>query len=1153
MAGTRRAPRRSRVPLPVIVCALVLLAALNADTVHANFTGNTSNTNNMAGAAVFTTVPQQVSSDGALFEHRGDEAASDLSTSTATDSTSNNRPGTYSGPTNGSSTWWRFTDASGTTAEDSSGNTNVGTLTNGPSWSTGPAAGALSFDGSNDYVASAQAAVTTNSSFTVSAKVRLGSAAATGAMVSQPGTTASGFYLGFNQPTNKWRFTMPQSDVAAPTADYVDSSETPVVGTWTLITAVYDSSASLLKLYVNGRLSATAAHSTTWSATGSLLAGRRMNNTAYTEYFNGRLSDVRTWRRAFSSTDVATLYNTPTTEWDFDENSGTTSADLSGNRNNATLVSGATWATGHTGSSSASFDGVDDYAIGTDPGLRTDVGFTVTAWVYLTSTSGTKTVLSIPGAHSSGIYLKYDSGYSPGTWSAMMLPADSSTYTTDYTAVSNTGAVTTNTWVHLAAVYDPTSADLRLYVNGVPAGTLSDTSAWAATGALTVGRSLFTDSQVDYFSGRIDDVRTYDHALTDTGIADVYRGWTTRYDFDEGTGSTAGDASGSHNPATMANTTWSSAGANNSAAVFNGTSSTVTGTTTAIRTDQSYTVTAWAYPTSNTSNRTVVSQDGAHISPFYLEYLSVCTCWSMTATSNDASGAAGVYATSGTATLNAWTHLVGIYDTGAGQIRLYVNGVLAASASFSSGWRATGAITVGRSYYNTPSGFFSGKIDEVRTAQRVFTATEVASLYTDTTVADYAFDEGAGATAADASTRNNTGTLTNGPTWTASGHTSSAVVLDGSNDYVAGTSNLIKTNGSFTVAAWVYPISLPTGGSYIAHIVLAQEGSQTDAFALGYSNSANRWMLDMPQTDTASPTEDIALSTAAPTLNTWVQLVGVYDASLSESRLYVNGVLASRATHTSTWQATGSFVVGRAKWAGSTNGTFFNGRVDDARAYNRALGPLDVAMHYTTGRVSAPSMTQPAFATAGVTGALQGAQQGQQSSTAIAYSGLNNGYNQSTFTNPTAFTIECWFRATGTRGGGLIGFNTTATGLTSLNYDRILYLDSGNRITFGVNDGGTKTVRSTATYNDGAWHHVVASFGAAGMQLYLDGEPDTSNTGVGTLGSYTGYWRWAGFALGGGWPNQPTSSYFVGTLDEVAVYPTQLTDQQVRRHFYANH
>src|SRR3989338_1965645 len=48
--------------------------------------------------------------------------------------------------------YWTFDEGAGTTANDSSGNNNTGTLTNGPTWTTGKIGQALNFDGSDDYV-----------------------------------------------------------------------------------------------------------------------------------------------------------------------------------------------------------------------------------------------------------------------------------------------------------------------------------------------------------------------------------------------------------------------------------------------------------------------------------------------------------------------------------------------------------------------------------------------------------------------------------------------------------------------------------------------------------------------------------------------------------------------------------------------------------------------------------------------------------------------------------------------------------------------------------------------------------------------------------------------------------------------------------------
>ena len=93
---------------------------------------------------------------------------------------------------------------------------------------------------------------------------------------------------------------------------------------------------------------------------------------------------------------------------------------------------------------------------------------------------------------------------------------------------------------------------------------------------------------------------------------------------------------------------------------------------------------------------------------------------------------------------------------------------------------------------------------------------------------------------------------------------------------------------------------------------------------------------------------------------------------------------------------------------------------------------------------------------------------------------------------------------------------------------------------------------TTATYDDGLWHYAAATMGPAGIHLYADGLPQASNAGVTTALNTTGYYRWGGMSLSG-WPARPSSDYLIGTLDEVAYYPAQLTKKQIARHYTSNH
>ena len=172
------------------------------------------------------------------------------------------------------------------------------------------------------------------------------------------------------------------------------------------------------------------------------------------------------------------------------------------------------------------------------------------------------------------------------------------------------------------------------------------------------------------------------------------------------------------------------------------------------------------------------------------------------------------------------------------------------------------------------------------------------------------------------------------------------------------------------------------------------------------------------------------------------------------------------------------------------------------------------------------------------------------STTASTFSGSSSGYaaTNSTMATTPSFSIETWIKTTTRRGGKIVGYGSSNTGNSS-SYDRHIYMDNSGHINFGVYPGSTQVITSPKTYNDGDWHYIVASLDATrGMTLYVDGKKVSSNPGVTTAQDYTGYWRIGGDNLGS-WPNTPTSSYFSGSIGDVAIYPTALSLAQVQTHY----
>ncbi|MER5554619.1 LamG domain-containing protein [Streptomyces sp. NPDC002793] len=169
-------------------------------------------------------------------------------------------------------------------------------------------------------------------------------------------------------------------------------------------------------------------------------------------------------------------------------------------------------------------------------------------------------------------------------------------------------------------------------------------------------------------------------------------------------------------------------------------------------------------------------------------------------------------------------------------------------------------------------------------------------------------------------------------------------------------------------------------------------------------------------------------------------------------------------------------------------------------------------------------------------------------STAIGFDGTSEyAYSNKRHPQPTRFSVETWIKTTTARGGKIIGFGNLSM-QNSTRFDKHVYMANDGRLVFGVHNGGRRTVTTAGSYNDGDWHHVVATQGPGGMRLYVDGQLRASSILYTGNENYPGYWRVGGDNLNN-WANRPTSNFFAGQIDETAVYPTALSASQVSEHY----
>jgi beta-lactamase superfamily II metal-dependent hydrolase len=191
--------------------------------------------------------------------------------------------------------------------------------------------------------------------------------------------------------------------------------------------------------------------------------------------------------------------------WRFDETSGTTAADSSGNGHNGTLNAGASWtASGYTEGAlklNGSSTGYVTLPFVMNPQATL---FTAAAMVKLdTSTAANQFILRQNGTNGRAWLYRDSSGHL-------------STFIGG-SKTTSTGTIPTGTWTHVAVVYDGTN--VQLYLNGVADGSPVARTGENSTANMYVG----VDSGLNNaWNGEIDDLVIYNTALGSGNINNLY-------------------------------------------------------------------------------------------------------------------------------------------------------------------------------------------------------------------------------------------------------------------------------------------------------------------------------------------------------------------------------------------------------------------------------------------------------------------------------------------------------------------------------------------------------------------------------------------------------------------------------------------------------
>ncbi|MEE6263555.1 LamG domain-containing protein [Plantactinospora sonchi] len=626
---------------------------------------------------------------------------------------------------------WRF-DGDGLDDSGQGRNLTVGSgLGYGPD-RRGNGGAALTLDGTG--CAQGATGVRTDAEFTVAGWVRMTDKSDYRSLAARAGVARSSFYLRYNGPSDRWQFTLSGSDAADATFATITASTATPLGVWQHVAATMDPVARVMRLYLDGRLAAEGAIPfTPWNAQGPLLVGCAGITTSVWHQLIGGIDHVGVWQGLLSDAQIARaateLPAGLVADWQLHGNG----AEETGRSSDLVVPEGVGWADDQYGRTESAMvlDGTK-CATSEASVLRTDESFTVAAWVRLTAVgAGNQTVLGQNGVRVSGWYLgtRYFSGVP--YWSLTMTANDNEA--THYQMVLSPQAATADVgrWTHLAGVYDATARQMVLYVNGVRAGSVAaNQTPWRAGGAMTVGCAWYAGAYGDRVNGAVSDARAWRGALTDAQVATLHGGnpgvrqealWPLDGPASD-TPTYLTDVSGNGRNLTISGAyAWTrdrGFGRDGALGLELAANSCAQTAGPGVRTDASFTVSAWVVVDRLTGHHAVATQAAGGAPGFFLGYNPDAGRWHFAMPS--ASGGSPTWHIAGSAqppALGQWTHLAGVYDRAAGKVRLYVNGVLEGeSGGPASPWMAGGPTLIGcnGSTDGTRSSPLGGVVDDVR-------------------------------------------------------------------------------------------------------------------------------------------------------------------------------------------------------------------------------------------------------------------------------------------------------------------------------------------------------------------------------------------------------------------------------------------------------
>ncbi|MDY6989584.1 MAG: LamG-like jellyroll fold domain-containing protein [Thermodesulfobacteriota bacterium] len=603
--------------------------------------------------------------------------------------------------------------------------------------------------------------------------------------------------------------------------------------------------------------------------------------------------------------------------WALDDGSGFVASDASGNGNDGWLTNGPVWTEGQVNGAVA-LDGHDDHiAVSAAPlEMETWGEITLAAWVQnsVGTGAGTDDIVS---------WWRWN-GYPCSDCSFVLTHHRSNRYFFEIKGTSISGGTVSTAWTHVTATYD--GSMIRLYINGSGVA-----SAPYSNGLPHSSGGLIIGGQADgsnFFNGLIDEVRVYDHALTDQEVLDLFNNATPEPDTTPPT--QPEDLTLLSVDFTTAEMGWAASADPESGVahynIFRDSGKIAESTSTAFMDSDLQPGIMYTYEVSAVNGQGLESLKSDPLEVTTLAdttppvILSVeATETSVTLYFNEVLEAQSATDVANYAIDNGMTIFDALLEQDNETVTL-----------------TTGAHTEGTVYTLSVSAVADASGNAMALTEKTY-----SPVLTDPDLmAHWTLDEGEGTIAGDATGNGNDGSLVNGPVWT-SGGLNGALLFDGQNDHVVVDSAPLDMNtwNAISVGAW------------IKNDVGAGAGTDDILSHWDYPSSRS-WVLTHHRNNQYFwEIQGKGYVTGGSVGSDWTYVMGTYDGAAM--RLYVNGVQVASAGGLSgnLPACTADLIMG-----GQADGAnYFHGIIDEVQIYRRALSDGEIqALYSGSGQANIP-------------------------------------------------------------------------------------------------------------------------------------------------------------------------------------------------------